>query len=97
MLGKSGRDWLGWETIEITHSCFLLFFFLFSLLTTISLFLKLSLRHGYRDMMHIKQARERPGSTVWAGQGENWERVFWFWVWDFCVLLPFIHLTAERE
>jgi hypothetical protein len=19
------------------------------------------------------------------------------WVWDFCVLLPFIHLTAERE
>jgi hypothetical protein len=65
---------------------FSFFFFLFFFADDHLSFLKLSLRHGYRDMMHIKQARERLGWTVWAGQGENRERVFLFWVWASCLV-----------
>jgi len=43
-------------------------FFLFSLLTTIFSLLNPRLRHGNRDMMHIKQARERTAGLGWQGR-----------------------------
>jgi hypothetical protein len=90
ILRTSGWGWLGgYGNLPLFFFSFSSFFFLaddhFSLLNSVS-------RHGYRDMMHIKQARERLGWAGWQGRGENGSGCFcFFWALDsFLLLLPFI-------
>lgn len=81
--------------MEISHSFFFSFssfFFLaddhFSLLNSVS-------RHGYRDMMHIKQARERMGWAGWQGRGENGSGCFCFFLgFGFFSSASSIHFAA---